>query len=198
MKESLYEWRISQGFFDGRRSSVSANLPEGYEMTLEFVRTIDGVLVCSGLHLEFPKSLGTPSKTINSSFFQKLGLGELLVQAKKAYVEGTEVVTEIFEEMRVDELLGDWTQLGPAGFPDEKYAAIAWKYEKFLILGLENPVSELAEFIKSDKTTTSGRVLEARKRGLLTTPKKGSFGGKLTDKGKKLLGIEVISAKKSK
>ena len=41
-----------------------------------------------------------------------------------------------------------------------------------------------------DRDTASVRLIEARSRGLLTSPSKGSFGGKLTAKGKKLLEAE--------
>ena len=196
MASGVGKWAAVEGNFDGRHSTVRTTLKSGYEIDFVIARNIDGVLICTGLTIEYPEKLGLPSQSINSSFFQKLGFGELLTQARGSYVEWGDIVNEIYEEEHVDELLSDWTQLGPAGFPEQKYAAIAWKYEKFVMLGLENPVSALAEYLKCDKTTASGRILEARRRGLLTAPKQGNFGGTLTNAGKKLLGIEVQNAKK--
>jgi hypothetical protein len=44
--------------------------------------------------------------------------------------------------------------------------------------------------MKCDRETTSSRVVEARKRGLLTKPKHGNVGGVLTKAGFKALGME--------
>ena len=197
MVESLSNWKAI-GHFDGRHSTVKAKIKSGYEVSLTLVRNDDAVLICTGINIEYPENLGIPRQGINSSFLQKLGFGEILLKARETYVEYSDIMSDIREQDLVDELLSDWTPMGPLGFPDEKYAALAWKYEHFVMLGLEQPVTALAEYLESDKTTTSGRIIEARKRNLLTTPKKGNYGGKLTNKGKKLLGIEVVNAKKNK
>ena len=91
--------------------------------------------------------------------------------------------------MEIESSLKDWSLLGNQGFPDSKYAEVAFMYLKFVSQGLENPVSALAEGFGGDKNNWSSRVLEARNRGLLTKPKSGNFGGKLTIKAEKLLPI---------
>lgn len=197
MVESSFEWK-GKGHFDGSHSLIRIKHKKGFDCILTLVRDLDGVLVCTGFNIEYPENLGIPKQTINSTFLQKLGFGELLTKAREIYMENNQILKDIREEDLVNELLADWTGMGPLGFPDEKYAALAWKYEYFVMLGLEQPVTALAEYLKSDKTTISGRIIEARKRNLLTTPKKGNYGGKLTNKGKKLLGIEVVNAKKNK
>jgi hypothetical protein len=65
---------------------------------------------------------------------------------------------------------------------------------KFVRQGLENPITALAENYKWDKNTASSRVMEARARDLLTKPKVGTFGGRLTKKAEHLL--ELNSKKK--
>lgn len=197
LRSQIKNWSFVKGRFDGRRSTMRTQRMNGYHVDIDLERNEDGVLVCSSIHINYPKDKGIPNQSINSSYLQKLGIGELLMMAREAYVEREGLMNEIDEEKIVDELLCDWTQLGPSGFPAEKYAAIAWKYEKFVMLGHKHPVSALGEYMKCDKSTASGRVLEARKRGLLTKPKKGNFGGKLTTQGKKLLGIGANGAKKS-
>ncbi len=191
-------WTSPKGRFDGSRSTMKTQLPNGYQIDIALERNEDGVLICSSIYIDYPENKGIPNQSINSSFFQKLGFGELLMDARKAYLDWGGLRNEFDEEIIVDELLRDWTQLGPSGFPAAKYAAIAWQYERFVMLGRENPVSALAEYLECDKTTASSRILETRKRGLLTKPKKGNFGGKLTTKGKKLLGIGANGAKKNK
>jgi hypothetical protein len=63
----------------------------------------------------------------------------------------------------------------------------------------KNLLEEESEELNENRATISSRIVEARKRGLLSRPKYGSFGGRLTAKGKKALGItEVKSAKKGK
>jgi hypothetical protein len=76
-------------------------------------------------------------------------------------------------------------------------------YLKYVSQGLENPISVLAETFGGDKNTWSSRVLEARSRELLSKPRVGTYGGKLTSKAEKLLPQSNIkkkgkNAKKSK
>ena len=198
MSKKKIEWQPLQGNFDGRASTLWANLDSGYEARITLTRNEDGVLVCTGLALTFDEKQGVPDIPINSRFFQTLGFGEMLIEARSVYVEFGEVVREVYKDMEIEELLSDWTQLGPLGFTNEKYAAVAWKYEHYVMTVQENPVSALADFLKCDKATASSRILEARKRGLLTTPKVGNFGGRLTSKGMKLLGLEPVKRKGGK
>ena len=51
----------------------------------------------------------------------------------------------------------------------------------------DNPITALAKFMNCEKSTASSRVMEARARGLLTKPKAGTFGGKLTAKCKEVI-----------
>jgi predicted transcriptional regulator len=63
-------------------------------------------------------------------------------------------------------------------------------YVRFVGLAKDNPIDELAQHMNCDRETASSRIAEARKRGLLTRPKQGVLGGRLTSKAEKLLGIE--------
>jgi len=73
--------------------------------------------------------------------------------------------------------------------------ALAWLYQKYVLTGNGQPIAEISKFMNSDRATTSTRVAEARNRGLLSKPKHGAFGGKLTTKAEKLL---QLSSKKGK
>ena len=188
-KRTWGDWSFPDGHSDGRPTTYTTQSNDGYELGLTLQENEVGELVCSGLNIQFTnkekKELPAP---INSRFFQLLGLGELLSSAREHYEGWGEILDEVYTEMDIERELKDWTPLGPQGFPDEKYAAVAYMYVKFVREGLESPIAALAGYWGDvDKNTVSSRVMEARARGLLTTPKAGTYGGKLTAKAEKLL-----------
>jgi len=191
-KKNKWNWGKPGGQPDrGLPTSFTAQTNDGYEIQLTLQANVDGVIVCSGISIQFlDNENGAPSNPINSRYFQLLGLGEVLTTAREAYSEWAKILNEVHTEMDIERELKDWTALGNQGFPDSKYAAVAYMYVKFVSQGLENPVTALAEFLKCDKNTTSSRVMEARKRELLTRPEAGTFGGHLTTKAEKILGIK--------
>ena len=196
------EWNAvgQAGYFNGGASTVTCNLPDGYTITITLEQNADGLLVAKGMSLK-PTAGREPSNNISSKYFQTLGFGELLSEARKAYVEYANIVEDVYLKMLVEKLLADWPNTGAAKFPDAKYAAVAWKYENLLLNGSSNPVIDLAEIMGcEDRDTASVRIIEARSRGLLSRPTMGSFGGKLTARGRKILEMEGgdKNAKKSK
>ena len=195
-----WDWGFPDGHPNvGKPTKFSTQTGDGYEIELVLQENIDGAIVCSGISIQFQDSLkSAPKNPINSRYFQLLGLGEVLASAREAYAGWSEILNEVYTEMDVEKELDDWTTLGSQGFPDSKYAAVAYMYVKFVRQGLENPITALAESLGCDKNTASGRVVEARSRGLLTKPKVGNFGGRLTVKSEKLLGIKEKKNVKSK
>lgn len=184
-------WRaVREGSFDGRLSYLEAELDDGYLVEFGLEQNEDGILECHSFSLHWPDAKVLPTNAITSRTFQLLGFGRLLTSARKAYAVWGVVVSEVYEEMEVEKLLKEWTALGPVQIPDAQYAALAWMYEKYVLTGNGQPIAELSKFMDSDRATTSSRVAEARNRGLLSKPKHGTFGGQLTAKGKKVLGIE--------
>ena len=194
-----FELTKNGGRFNGELSYVEAELPDGFKVTLGLERNEDGVLRCIDFKISLQEDAKHPSKHLNSRYFQTLGFGELLAAAREKYVSMWELAIELKTQDKVDELLQEWSANGPNIIADEYYAAIAYEYETYVMKGLEQPIAQLAAELKENKATISSRVVEARNRGLLTKPKYGSFGGRLTAKGKKALGIEEVnSAKKGK
>ena len=192
-------WQAVEGHFDGRISTMHATLEDGYEIEMGLQENEDGVLQCTRLSLKSPDEGAFPDAVLNSRYFQTLGFGDILSSARLAYGEWREVVNEVYEEMEVDRLLNEWKSFGSTEIPDNYYAAIAWKYEKFVLLGLDNPTAALADFLAPlDRATVSSRIVVARNRGLLTKPKIGTFGGKLTIKARKALNMELPNTKKNK
>jgi hypothetical protein len=184
------EWYAVSGHFDGRPSTVACDLDDGYTVSITLVENSDGQLVSKGMSIQLSSPTNS-APNITSKYFQSLGFGELLSEARLAYGEYRDIVQDVETEKYISALLTDWPNSGAAKFPDVKYAAVAWMYESLLQRGSSNPVTDLAEIMGcEDRDTASVRIIEARSRGLLTSPSKGSFGGKLTAKGKKLLEAE--------
>ena len=193
MTKGEWVWGFPNGKPDiGDPTTFTTQTDDGYEIAITLQENVDGVLVCSGLDIQFlKKNLSSPANPINSRYFQLLGFGEILASARKAYVEWAEILDEVYTEMDIEREIKDWTAQGPEGFPDKKYAALAYLYVKFIKEGLENPIAAIAEKFDSDwdKNTWANRIVEARNRELLTKPKAGRVGGKLTPKAEKALGI---------
>ncbi len=193
MTKGEWVWGFPNGKPDvGDPTTFTTQTDDGYEIAITLQENVDGVLVCSGLDIQFlKKKLSSPANPINSRYFQLLGFGEILASARKAYVEWAEILDEVYTEMDIEREIEDWTAQGPEGFSDKKYAALAYLYVKFIKKGLENPIAAIAEKFgpQWDKNTWANRIVEARNRKLLTKPKAGRVGGKLTPKAEKVLGI---------
>ena len=185
-------WGQTGSFSDGSRGTLKAEIGDGYEAEITLQRNEDGRLVCSRLTIDYKASKSAPTVPINSRFLQKLGIGELLSEAKEFYVELAKFVNEISLEQEKEILkeIKDWTLTGSAGFEDKKYASVAYLYTEQIMLGNDQPIAYLSELMKCDRETASSRVVEARIRGLLTKPKHGNVGGVLTKAGLRALEME--------
>jgi len=179
-------------FFKGDKGTLSASISDGYEVELTLERNEDGRLVCSRLLIEYTATKSAPAVPISSRFLQSLGLGEMLKESKEIYLDVGKFVGDRYdkEEKEIYKEIKDWQLTGSAGFEDKKYASVAYLYAEQIMLGNDQPIAYLSELMKCDRETTSSRVVEARKRGLLTKPKHGNVGGVLTKAGLKALGME--------
>jgi hypothetical protein len=116
----------------------------------------------------------------------------MLKEARAEYVNVNEFGTDMTASRKKAILkeIQDWTLTGSYGFEDKKYASLAYLYQQQIMEGNESPIAYFSELMKCDRETASSRVVEARKRGLLTKPKHGNVGGVLTKAGRKALGME--------
>ena len=169
-----------------------SDIGDGYEAEITLERNEDGRLVCSRLTIDYTASKSAPTVPISSGFLQALGLGEMLKEAKEAYLDVKKFANDISDkqEKEIYKEIKDWTLTGSYGFEDKKYASLAYLYQEQVMVGNERPIAYLSELMKCDRETTSSRVVEARKRGLLTKPKHGNVGGVLTKAGLKALGMD--------
>ena len=181
-----------QSKFDGDRGPLYSDIGDGYEAEITLERNEDGRLVCSRLAIDYTASKSAPTVPISSRFLQALGLGEMLKEAKEAYLDVGKFANDISDkqEKEIYKEIKEWTLTGSYGFEDKKYASLAYLYQEQVMVGNERPIAYLSELMKCDRETTSSRVVEARKRGLLTKPKHGNVGGVLTKSGLKALGME--------
>lgn len=185
-----WDWSFPDGRPNyGEPTRFTTETNDGYKIVVTLQQNEDGVLVCSGLEIDFLDKDKAPDRPINSRFFQLLGFGEILQSARKEYLDWASTLDEAYLEMDAERETKEWPYPGPVGHPDEKYAYLAYLYVRFVSLAKENPIDELAQHMDCDRETASSRIAEARKRGLLTRPKQGVFGGRLTSKAEKLLEI---------
>ena len=79
------------------------------------------------------------------------------------------------------------SRLGKGGRPDIDYAIDAQHYVFMVTSGSPQPMADLAKKFNVSASQMRFRIGEARKRGLLTNPKRGRAGGDLTDLAKQIL-----------
>lgn len=181
-------WSFPDGHPDqGGPTTFTAETNYGYSIAVTLQQNADGFIVCTGLDIQTVDKKKVPSKVINSRYFQLLGLGEILKSAREAYEEWADILVDVYQEMESERETKEWGYPGPVGHPDVKYAHLAFLYESLVSKGKENPIDQLAQHMNCDRETSSSRVSEARRRGLLTRPKQGVLGGKLTKKARKLI-----------
>ncbi len=185
-----WDWSFPDGHPDkGLPTTFTTETSDGYLIAVTLQQNSDGVIVCTGLDIHTLDKGKVPGRVINSRYFQLLGLGEILKSAREAYEEWAGILVDVYQEMESERETKEWGHPGPIGHPDIKYAHLAYLYESLVSKGKENPIDQLAQHMNCDRETASSRVSEARKRGLLTRPKQGVLGGRLTSKSKKLIGI---------
>jgi hypothetical protein len=186
-----WDWSPPDGSPDvGKPTTFTTETNDGYEISVTLQVNEDGVLVCSGLDIQFKNKNLVSDRPINSRYFQLLGLGEILQSARGKYLEWAGIITEVYLDMDSERETQDWPYPGATGHTDEKYAYLAYMYVRFIELAKPNPIDELAQHMNCDRETAASRIAEVRKRGLLTSPRQGVLGGRLTSKAEKLLGIK--------
>lgn len=186
-----WDWSFPDGKPDvGHPTTFTTETEDGYLISVTLQINDDGLLVCSGLDIQFKNKSSAPDRPINSRFFQLLGFGEILQSARKEYLYWADTLTEVYQDMESENETKEWPYPGASGHPDEKYAHLAYLYLRFISLAKPNPIDEIARHMDCDRETAASRIAEARNRGLLTRPRQGNVGGKLTSKAEKLLGLE--------
>jgi hypothetical protein len=186
-----WDWSPPDGKPDvGQPTTFTTETDDGYEISVTLQVNEDGVLVCSGLDIQFKNKNLVSDRPINSRYFQLLGLGEILQSARGKYLEWAGIITEVYLDMDSERETQDWPYPGATGHTDEKYAYLAYMYVRFIELAKPNPIDELAQHMNCDRETAASRIAEVRKRGLLTRPRQGVLGGRLTSKAEKILGIK--------
>ena len=142
-------------------------------------------------------------QTLTGSTVRSLPIGYLLAQARALVAASTRAATRAPEGgegaalvrpsmSRLSAFLRD--ARGGASRTDEDYAGLALEYVLRVEEGERAPAVTLARQYGSTPGTWTNRVVEARKRDLLTPAKRGESGGRLTPKAERLLGLGATSA----
>jgi hypothetical protein len=181
------KWTYSKGEFDGSRSTLFGELPDGYLIEVALEENQDGLLVCVGIKLKAQEDQEVQSG-INSTYLQQLGIGEIIRSAREEYVERGGFLEDLASFRESERQTKNWPNPGALGHSDEKYAHLARLYQNAILKGLKNPIDELAKHMNCDRETAASRIAEVRKRDLLTRPPQGQLGGRLTKKAERLLG----------
>ena len=115
-----WQWSFPDGQPDqGRPTTFTTETNDGYEIKITLQRNQDGVLVCSGLEIQFVNKDLAPDRPINSRYFQLLGLGQILQSAREAYLGWADTLTEVYQDMEAERETRDWPYPGPVGHSDE-------------------------------------------------------------------------------
>lgn len=128
------------------------------------------------------KSATTPSARL----LRRVPFGELVADAREMLIRRAQKMPDLPQLQRVHDLAAALAERpGRRGRQDIEYARIAREY--VARLDEPAPVRALSEALFLSEQRTRNVLMEARQRGLLTTPPKGRAGGKLTAKAKAIL-----------
>jgi hypothetical protein len=171
---------------------IKRNHKSGADVVMTMQKNEDDNLVCTGLKIYFPKGKFNESHPVNSRFFQKLGFGGLLTEARMEYTERFLVEGDVIPKLRTLLTLSKW-QKGSGASNDSLYAGLAYLYAQRAEMFSLNVAKLLSEDMSVPLSTTKERIRKAREKGFLSKPGKGLNGqGKVTDKAIQLLEKEGI------
>jgi hypothetical protein len=174
------DWHIPS---HGKSGKMVGYLQGGVKMTISLVESSLGTFEVKELTFNAEEA----QVLLNTKYFQGVGLGRILTEAREELNSKISAIEEVYLEPQVDKILRKWQSNGSAPLPRYWYAAIAFKYHHLVRDGNKNPIEELSAFMGAERSATSKRVAEARRMGFLTAGKKGSPGGFFTSLGEKTL-----------
>ena len=90
-----WDWSPPEGRPElGQPTTFTTETDDGYEISVTLQVNADGVLICSGLDIQFKNKKLSPDRPINSRYFQLLGLGEILQSARQKYLEWAGIIND--------------------------------------------------------------------------------------------------------
>ena len=101
------DWGTPDGHCDGRETTFTAENGDGYIISVTLQSNVDGVLVCSGVNIQYEDKSTSPTSPINSRFFQLLGFGEILNEVREYYIDFGNILDEVYREIDLENQLKD-------------------------------------------------------------------------------------------
>jgi len=189
--QEIRDWTEFNGF-----AAVNVDLADGYFLELTFNKNKFGAPSLTEMKLT-----SSDSNTINTSFIQKLNLGEVidlsLIEVNRLSIDSGDFA----EAISFLTNKSNWKNAGNKPLPDINFAMTAWLYEYLKTNGTKNVILELAKLSKVKSVDTiKKRILEAKNRGLLikgSTGNPNTYGGFVTKKGSTLI-LNYLSEPKEK
>ncbi len=169
------------------------NLGDGWTFECVIRRNSSGLFVITELKLKAvsPKAL---DEGMTSSLLRALSVSRLDDLAEQTFVDmnqelllnSRDIWSQYQKEKWLKEVSGEWKLRGRSGHDVSLYAKTAFFFVEEMSKSRTSPMVALAEKLNIPKETLSGRIKQARKLNLLTSPKKssdspsGRAGGQLT------------------
>lgn len=171
------------------------DLGDGWTFECVIRRNSSGQFVITEMKLQAvsPKAL---DEGMTSSLLRALSVSRLDDLAEQTFVDmnqsllinSRDIWSQYQKEKWLEEVSGEWKLRGRSGHDISLYAKTAFFFVEAMSKSRKSPMVSLAEKLEIPKETLSGRIKQARKLNLLTSPKKsgdspsGRAGGELTAK----------------
>jgi hypothetical protein len=171
------------------------DLGDGWTFECLIRRNSSGQFVITEMKLKAvsPKAL---DEGMTSSLLRALSVSRLDDLAEQTFVDmnqsllinSRDIWSQYQKEKWLEEVSGEWKLRGRSGHDISLYAKTAFFFVEAMSKSRKSPMVSLAEKLEIPKETLSGRIKQARKLNLLTSPKKsgdspsGRAGGELTAK----------------
>lgn len=180
------------------------DLGDGWTFECVIRRNSSGMFVITEMKLKAvsPTAL---DEGMTSSLLRALSVSRLDDLAEQTFVDmnqslllnSRDIWSQYQKEKWLEEVSGEWKLRGRSGHDISLYAKTAFFFVEAMSKSRNSPMVSLAEKLEIPKETLSGRIKQARKLDLLTSPKKsgdspsGRAGGELTAKC-----IEILNSDK--
>lgn len=171
------------------------DLGDGWTFECVIRRNSSGMFVITEMKLKAvsPNAL---DEGMTSSLLRALSVSRLDDLAEQTFVNmnqerllnSRDIWSQYQKEKWLREVSGEWKLRGRSGHDISLYAKTAFFFVEAMSKSRTSPMVSLAEKLGIPKETLSGRIKQARKLDLLTSPKKsgdspsGRAGGELTAK----------------
>lgn len=198
----MTEWLVGTIDLERQEGIVRGMFQNKWNISLSCRIKENGTVVIRSMEIKAADVRKTPEDGLSVAVLSSENFQTFLNDGLKVFKEEVKWLEDESDYLAIQYSIQQfqWESNGPKPFDSYMYAAVGFMYLKFIQEGIDQPVMELARFMKCERATASARLAKARNLGFLTSNKTGSSGGALTAEGKKILnqGGGEKNAKESK